>query len=193
MILDHCSAGGRAANGAPHLGFDVTVAAVVGGDTRIDDAARGGAGAVADEEEINKCTGSIKSSRPCDIMTLDLLAPSTSLVGAAFEHIGALGGGAYDFFGGYIPEGLVKNGDTARPLVCSEDPDELKRVLLQAQKQQVLQRVSVVLQRGNVRMIRMMADGIAPQRRRRNVPPGRARRRARVVEVARSGGGINNA
>ena len=123
-------------------------------------------------------------------MTLDLLAPSTLLIPAAFEHVGALGEGAFDLFGRYIPEGLAGNGNTARPLVCSEDPEELMRVLLQAQRQQVLQRVSVLLQRGNIRMIRVLADGIAPQRPRAG-PSSSGRRRARVARSR--GGGIRKA
>ena len=89
-------------DGAAHLGFDVTVVSVVSGKERIDDAAFGGTAAVADEEEISKCIGSIKPLG--QNMVLDLLAPSTLLVGAAFEHIGALGEGAFDLFGDYIPK-----------------------------------------------------------------------------------------
>ena len=192
IVLDHCTAGGRAAGGAAHLAFDTVVSTVVAGD-HIDDAARGGTNTVADKEEIKKCVGSIKQSEGrIGAMILDLLAPSTLLVPAALEHIGALGAGAYDLFGKFIPQGLARCGASPLPLACPEDPEELMKVLLQSEKQRVLQRVSVVLQRGNARLIGLRADRAAPSRPCTG-PSSSGRRRARANALVRARGGFSGA
>ena len=193
IVLDYHTTAGRAVDGAAHLGFDVTVVSVVSGKERIDDAAFGGTAAVADEEEISKCIGSIKPAGQMS-MVLDLLAPSTLLVGAAFEHIGALGEGAFDLFGDYIPRGLAEKGAVPLPLACPGDPVELTKVLMQAEKVRVLQRVSIVLQRGNARLLNLRADAAAPRRPRPGNPSSARRRRSRAAAVAaRSGGGVGGA
>ena len=85
---------------------------------------------------------------------LDLLAPSTTLVGVGVEHIGALGEGAVDLYGRYIPRMMAKRNS-------EDDPRMLRLFLEQSARQTVYQQVSVLIQKANARLITERVDALA--------------------------------
>ena len=110
---------------------------------------------------MSKALGSTKPTGG-PTLVLDLMAPSTTLVGVGVEHIGALGEGAVDLYGRYIPRMMAKrNRGPIRQLVCEDDPRMLRLFLEQTSRQAVYQQVSVLIQKANARLITERVDALA--------------------------------
>ena len=77
------------------------------------------------------------------------------------EHIGALGEGAAELYGRYIPRKKAAAGTAARALVCEDDPELLRRYLEQTARRVVYQHLSVLLQKSNARILTERIDALA--------------------------------